>query len=441
MNKKRQLVKIIGLAGGLGAGVSPTMAAMPGHSTTSVVNITVSSLSSFDGLSADTLYQIGRKYQLGQGVSLDTGKAFRFYRMAAIRGLAKAQYALGLLYANDEVTSVTVAEPKAARQESETVPLESRSALGRKLARGEEHFEQAMQDDLRWLGLEWHEGPGQDGGHGPYWQSERTEIYRQYFQQLQQQGLAYPCFCSEHELKVARKAQLAAGKAPRYNGRCHGLSQEEVVKRFASGTPATLRFHVDDAAEIEFVDQVRGPQHYLGRDIGDFIIRRSDGTPAFFFSNAVDDALMEVSLVVRGEDHLTNTPRQILLLQALGLTIPKYAHIALVVDRDGAPLSKRQGSKTIEELRETGYLPAAINNYLARLGHTYEATGYLPLAQLAAEFDVDRLHKSPARFDETQLRHWQKETILKLSDEELWAWLTQHKFQGIPAIDGIGPDR
>ncbi len=305
--------------------------------------------------------------------------------------------------------------------------------------RGEEHFEQALQSDLQWLGLGWDEGPDRDGGNGPYWQSERGDIYRRYFDRLRELGLAYPCFCSEHELKLSRKAQLAASQAPRYSGRCHGLGQAEVTERFTAGNPATLRFHVDDTAVIEFTDKVRGSQRFLGSDIGDFIIRRSDGTSAFFFSNAVDDALMGVSLVVRGEDHLTNTPRQMMILQALGLPVPEYAHIALVVGHDGAPLSKRHGSKMIEELRDTGYLSIAIINYLARLGHSYDENGFMTLDQLAAKFDSGRLHKAPARFDEIQLRYWQKEAILQLSDETLWAWLQQHQFEESRQLTDLVP--
>ncbi len=309
-------------------------------------------------------------------------------------------------------------------------------------ARGEEKYEQALQHDLRWLSLDWQEGPGCERGHGPYAQTERGEIYRDYFSLLQEQGLAYPCFCSEHELKLERKAQRAARRAPRYSGRCRALSHEQVQERFAAGTPATLRFHVPDNVAIEFEDRVRGPQRFASDDIGDFVIRRSDGTPAFFFSNAVDDALMGVTLVVRGEDHLTNTPRQILLLRALGLPVSEYAHIALVVGADGAPLSKRHGSRTVQELREEGFLPIAIVNYLARLGHTYVDNTLMALGRLAAEFDMARLHRAPARFDRAQLLHWQKEAVARATDEELWAWLCRHHYpDGQATAALVPPDR
>lgn len=289
--------------------------------------------------------------------------------------------------------------------------------------RGEDRYVDALQTDLHWLGLRWHEGPGADGGHGPYAQSERGEIYSRYFDLLAEQGLAYACFCTEHELKLSRKAQTAAGKPPRYSGKCRNLTEPEVRARFANGDPATLRFRVPAGRVFAFEDKVRGLQKFSSDAIGDFIIRRSDHSPAFFFSNAVDDALMKVTLVVRGEDHLTNTPRQLMLLEALNLPAPEYAHIALVVGHDGAPLSKRNGSQTVQELRESGYLPAAVVNYLARLGHTYTANDFMTHEQLAGAFDVGRLHKAPARFDLLQLLHWQREAIASASSEALWEWM------------------
>jgi nondiscriminating glutamyl-tRNA synthetase len=271
--------------------------------------------------------------------------------------------------------------------------------------RGHDKYIEALMRDLRWLGLDWQEGPEAGGDAGPYFQSQRGPIYARYFEALESRHLAYRCFCSEHELAVARRAQLAAGRPPRYNGRCRALDPAQVRDRLAAGEPATLRFRVPDGERVAFEDRVRGRQEFATDDIGDFVIRRSDGTPAFFFSNAVDDATMGVDLVVRGEDHLTNTPRQLLLLRALDLPAPDYAHIALVVGADGAPLSKRIGSFSVQALREAGWLPLAIANYLARLGHTYESNDLLDFDGLAAHFAVERLHRAPAHFDARQLRH------------------------------------
>ncbi len=302
-------------------------------------------------------------------------------------------------------------------------------------ARGHEKFAQALEADLRWLGLDWQEGPGRDGSHAPYYQSQRGGIYARYFAALEGDKKVYPCFCSEHELEIARKTAIAAGRPPRYSGRCARLSPEEVAARRAEGRPATLRFRVGEGATVEFDDRVRGRQTFATGDIGDFVIRRSDGTPAFFFCNAIDDATMGVTLVLRGEDHLTNTPRQILLLNALGLPVPEYAHIALVVGQDGTPLSKRSGSLSVQELREQGYLPLAVNNYLARLGHTYESNALLSMGELAAGFDTARLHRAPARFDAAHLLHWQKETVRQVAADTLWVWMAEALGDVVPSAE------
>jgi nondiscriminating glutamyl-tRNA synthetase len=291
------------------------------------------------------------------------------------------------------------------------------------VTRGHDKYVQALQQDLTWLGLEWQEGVGAGGPHGPYLQSQRSAIYEDLFGALQASRQAYPCFCTARELEIERKAQLAAGRPPRYSGRCYQLSDDERAARLQADTSATLRFHVAADVTVEFEDRVRGPQRFATNDIGDFVIRRSSGGAAFFFSNAVDDALMGVTLVVRGDDHLSNTPRQILILRALGLPVPAYGHIALVVAEDGAPLSKREGSSTIRELREQGYLPQALNNYLARLGHTSYDDAIMDLAGLAVDFDLTRVSRSPTRFDEGHLRHWQREAVNAALPAELWLWL------------------
>ena len=304
--------------------------------------------------------------------------------------------------------------------------------------RGHEKYALALQEDLRWMGLVWDEGPDVGGAHGPYAQSERGEIYKSHFLKLEQDRLAYPCFCTEHELAIERKVAIASHLPPRYSGKCRALSPDDVRPRFGRGEPATLRFRVPAARKVGFDDKVRGPQVFDSADIGDFVIRRSDGTPAFFFCNAVDDALMQVTLVVRGEDHLTNTPRQIMLLEALGLPVPEYAHIALVVGADGAPLSKRTGSQSVEELRAAGFLPAALHNYLARLGHTYEDNAFLSLETLAAGFAAERLHRAPARYDESQLKHWQREAVLHVPAATLWAWMGDEVHRRVPAANRDG---
>ncbi len=291
-----------------------------------------------------------------------------------------------------------------------------------------------LEEDLLWLGLPWQEGPGQEKGLGPYYQSQRQAIYTLYYEQLVSIGRAYPCFCSESELLMMRKRQLALGKPPRYSGHCRQLTAEQVAEKKAQGQLASLRFHVLPKQEICFEDFVKGKQSFATEDIGDFVIQRSDGSAAFFFCNAIDDALMKVTHVLRGEDHLTNTPRQIMLLQALSLNIPAYGHMALIVGDDGAPLSKRHGSFSIKGLRETGYFAEALQNYLARVGHSYTNPNFLELHALAGQFSLGRLGKSPARYDQTQLLYWQKQALLHISNDKLIKWLDA-KIQDLVPVD------
>jgi glutamyl-tRNA synthetase len=290
-------------------------------------------------------------------------------------------------------------------------------------ARSSEEFALQLQRDLQWLDLPWQEGPQVGGDNGPYFQSQRQHVYNAYYQLLEDKKLVYPCFCSETELAITRKVQLASGQPPRYAGTCRHLTATEIAEKRAQGLHPVLRFHIPANQVVEFVDFVKGPQRFNTNDIGDFIIRRADGTSSFMFCNAIDDATMKVTHVLRGEDHLTNTPRQILILQALHLPAPQYGHLSLIMGHDGSPLSKRHGSRNIYELHEEGFLPIGVLNYLARLGHSYENPKFMSLAELAAQFKVERLSKSPARFDAEQLLFWQKEAVAACNDNEFWQWL------------------
>jgi len=287
--------------------------------------------------------------------------------------------------------------------------------------RSEAVFESSLLEDLRWLGLVWDPAPGHAAGF--YRQSERAALYAELFARLLEQGDAYPCFCTGMDLDRARREQLAAGRPPRYPGTCRHLAPETVAERLGRGEPASLRFRVPAGETLRFDDLVRGPQSFASDDLGDFVIRRSDGTAAFLFSNGVDDALMGVTHVLRGEDHLSNTPRQLLVRRALGLTHPLYGHLPLIVGQDGAPLSKRHGSLSMRELRAEGYLPGAVINYLARLGHHLPDETLLDLAGLDQAIGLTALGHAPARFDVDQLRHWQRAAIDAGTDEALWEWM------------------
>jgi glutamyl-tRNA synthetase len=309
--------------------------------------------------------------------------------------------------------------------------LLARRAGGRFLLRIEDTDTQRSQEahlavvleDLRWLGLAWDAGPDREDDRGPYRQSQRGALYARLFDALERQEAVYPCFCTPLELEASRRAQLSSGRPPRYAGTCRELSAQQRRVRQAQGLPATLRYRVPPGRRIEFVDLVHGPQSFLSDDIGDFIVRRADGTAAFFFCNAVDDACMGVTQVVRGEDHLANTPRQLLILEALGLRAPSYGHVSLILGPDGAPLSKRHGAASVREYRDCGYRPEALTNHLFRLGHSSSEHGLLDLAAMARAFDPVHLGRASAHFDAQQLRVWQKEAVHHLSPDEARAWL------------------
>src|SRR3984885_13301571 len=290
-------------------------------------------------------------------------------------------------------------------------------------ARSTAEFCRSLQEDLIWLGLTWDAGPGREDARGPYRQSLRVAQYAQHFVTLERQGRVYECFCTALELEVSRKSQLASGQPPRYAGTCRHLTPEQRAAKRAAGLAPTLRFKVPLGERVEFFDFVRGPQDFLTDDIGDFIVRRADGSAAFFFSNAVDDAAMGITHVLRGDDHLTNTPRQILVLQALQLPVPAFGHVSLLVGADGTPLSKRHGATTVREYREQGFTAVALCNLLFRLGHSSPDNALLDLAAMARAFEPAHLGRAPAHFDAAQLRSWQKESVKQMTVEEIGAWL------------------
>ena len=299
--------------------------------------------------------------------------------------------------------------------------------------RSKEVFTTALMADLRWMGLEWDAGPGREVPGVEYLQSRRGPIYARHSAALDARGLTYPCYCTPLELDLSRKAQLAAGRPPRYAGTCRELSAEARVRKSAQGISPTTRFRVPTGQRVVFDDMVHGAQSFATDDIGDFILRRADGSAAFFFSNAIDDSEMGITHVLRGEDHLTNTPRQLLVLEALGLRAPTYGHLSLLVGADGAPLSKRHGATSVREFRERGYLPAALSNHLFRLGHSSPENGVLDPAAMARAFTVKHLGRAPARFEEAQLNVWQREVAHHMPLEESERWLAAETPQDIDA--------
>ncbi len=274
--------------------------------------------------------------------------------------------------------------------------------------------DRAILEDLRWLGLDWDEGPEVGGPHAPYRQSERLSTYRASAHDLLARGLAYYCFCRPDELDADRRAALAAGLPPKYRGRCRAIDPRAAADRVAGGEAAAIRFKVPLDRAVAFEDLIRGLVTFDTAVIGDPIILRSDGRPAYNFAVVIDDAQMAVTHVVRGEDHLSNTPRQILLYDALGLDVPVFAHLSLVLGPDHAPLSKRHGATSVAEFRERGFLPEALINYLALLGWSPgDGEELMSVRDMAGRFDLARVSHSAAVFDTGKLewmnRHYMKE--------------------------------
>ena len=263
--------------------------------------------------------------------------------------------------------------------------------------------ERAVLEDLAWLGLGWDEGPDVGGPHGPYRQSERLAIYGEQAGRLLGSGKAYKCYCTDEELDAKREAALDAGRDPRYDGACRDLSESERSERERSGRRPVLRFRTDER-DVRVSDLVRGDVEFGHEMLGDFVLLRSDGRPTYNFAAVVDDALMQISHVIRAEEHLPNTMRQAILYEALGFEAPVFAHVSLIVDRDRSKLSKRRGATSVSEFREQGYLPGALVNYLALLGWSPPNDRELmSLEELAAAFDLSRVSPSAAAFDEDKL--------------------------------------
>jgi nondiscriminating glutamyl-tRNA synthetase len=292
-------------------------------------------------------------------------------------------------------------------------------------ARSTKEAEGSALDDLRWLGLNWDEGPDSGGTHGPYRQSERLHIYRAHAVELMSRGQAYHCFCSEEQLEMDRYQALRNMQPPKYVGRCRNITQDEARKRIDAGEPAVIRFRVPDGdREIAFDDLVRGRVSFTTDVIGDFVLVRSGGVPAYNFAVVIDDALMEISHVIRGEDHISNTPRQLLLYEAFRWTPPRFGHVPNVLGSDHSKLSKRHGATSIGEFQERGYLPEALANYLALLGWSPgEHQELLPLSELAKRFRIEDVGKSAGVFDPEKLA-WVNRHYLKLASPERLMVLT-----------------
>jgi nondiscriminating glutamyl-tRNA synthetase len=277
--------------------------------------------------------------------------------------------------------------------------------------------ETGVLDDLRWLALDWNEGPDTGGPHGPYRQSERLGLYRERAEHLVAQGAAYPCFCTDAELESRRAAALAAGRPPHYDGRCRVLSAAEREALRRESRPESIRFAVPPGERV-LQDRVRGEVRFPEGVVGDFVLLRSNGLPTYNFACVVDDAGMRISHVIRAEEHLSNTPRQLMLYQALGADPPEFAHVPLILNRDRSKMSKRSGEAAVAvaDWRDAGYVPEALLSYLALLGfHPGDEREVLSRAELLEAFALERVGKSGSVFDADKLR-WMNAHVLHHAD-------------------------
>lgn len=285
--------------------------------------------------------------------------------------------------------------------------------------RSTEENTQIILRAMRWLGLDWDEGPEVGGDAGPYAQTERLDLYREAAQKLWDAGRAYPCFCTPEQLAADRAAaQERKDPFQGYQRRCRDLTREEAQARIDAGEPYVLRIKVPEGrGDVVIRDAVHGDVMFDAKELDDFVIFRSDGTPTYNFATVVDDAAMGITHVIRGDDHLSNTPRQVMVYEALEAPVPVFAHISMILGADGKKLSKRHGATSVEEYRDAGYLSDAFVNYLALLGWSLDGeTTVIPRDVLASQFSLERISKNPATFDPKKLDWMNAEYINRMDD-------------------------
>ena len=287
------------------------------------------------------------------------------------------------------------------------------------LERSAPRFEKEIIENLKWLGIEWDEGPDIGGDYEPYRQSERLDIYSRYLEKLLKEEKAYYCFCSKEELEAEKQYQMSIGHPPRYSGKCRNLSRKEVEKNLAERKPAIIRFKVPEK-KVVFQDLVRGKIEFDSSLLGDIAIAKNLNTPLYNFACVIDDFEMKISHVIRGEDHIPNTPKQILIQETLGFPQPKYAHLPLILGPDRTKLSKRHGATSIEEYRKTGYLPEALVNFMAFLGWNPGTEREIySLASLIKEFSLEKVQKGGAVFNIQRLDYLNGFYIRQRTTEKL----------------------
>ena len=294
-------------------------------------------------------------------------------------------------------------------------------------------YEKSLIDDLGWLGLDWDEGPDTGGNFGPYRQSQRHDFYEKHTRKLLKEGKAYHCFCLPEEIEEERKKAIASGKMPVYGGKCRSISLEEARQKINSGDEAAIRLRTPGKGTLSYDDLVRGTLRFDLDLVGDPVIVRSNGLPAYNYAVVVDDSLMKITHVIRGEDHISNTPRQLLVYEALSFPPPRFAHLSMVMGKDNTRLSKRHGATAVDQFEKDGILPSALFNYLSLLGWAPpDGQEVLAKDELVRLFDLKKVSRSAAIFDYDKLNWINRQHIKKLSSQRkaelAYPYLRQAKF-------------
>lgn len=288
------------------------------------------------------------------------------------------------------------------------------------LARSTRESEENIKASLQWLGMNWDEGIDVGGNNGPYRQTERLDLYKEVTQRLLDEGKAYECYCTPEELDAVRQDQMDRGETPKYNGHCEHLDEETKAKYIAEGRKPTIRLRVPLNKTYAFDDMVRGHVSFESNGVGDFVIVKSDGIPVYNFAVVMDDHMMGITHVIRAEEHLSNTPRQMAIYEALGWEVPKFGHISLILGKDHKKMSKRHGATAVEQYKNMGYLPEAIINFLALLGWSSpEEKEIYSVEELIQQFSMDHVSKNPAVFDIDKLNWINFHYMQNLSTDEL----------------------
>ena len=287
--------------------------------------------------------------------------------------------------------------------------------------------EENIKEALKWLGITWDEGIDVGGPDGPYRQTERLGIYQKYTEKLLAEGKAYYCFCTPEELEAEKQAQMAKGETPVYSGKCADLPKETVEQYLKEGRPHVIRIKTPKNETIELDDLVRGHVSFDSNNVGDFVIVKSDGIPVYNYCVVLDDALMHITHVIRAEEHLSNTPRQLVIYKALGFEAPKFAHVSLILGADKKKMSKRHGATSVQQYRDMGYLPDALVNFLALLGWTPDGDQEIfSRDELIEQFTLDRVAKNPAVFDIEKLNWINFHYMKQLDEDQLYAVCLPH---------------